>query len=98
MELEMSEHLALVFHRYIYGEDGIHKIKIRINGNVLKPKDPFLQYVKNGKQGHQCKATQPLGFGKSRITLQAFTLPHDKELTPEMRDALGTGSRGGVFR
>lgn len=88
---KMSEHLALVFHRYIYGEDGIHKIRIRINGNALKPKDPFLQYVTNGKQGHQCKATQPLGFGKSRITLQAFTLPHDKELTPEMRDSLGTG-------
>ena len=88
---KMSEHLALVFHRYIYGEEGIHKIKIRINGNALKPKDPFLQYVENGKQGHQCKATQPLGFGKSRITLQAFTLPHDKELTPEMRDVLGTG-------
>lgn len=88
---KMSEHLALVFHRYIYGEEGIHKIKIRINGNALKPKDPFLQYVENGKQGHQCKATQPLGFGKSRIILQAFTLPHDKELTPEMRDVLGTG-------
>ena len=88
---KMSEHLALVFHRYIYGEEGIHKIKIRINGNALKPKDPFLQYVEDGKQGHQCKATQPLGFGKSRITLQAFTLPHDKELTPEMRDVLGTG-------
>ena len=88
---KMSEYLALVFHRYIYGEEGIHKIKIRINGNALKPKDPFLQYVENGKQGHQCKATQPLGFGKSRITLQAFTLPHDKELTPEMRDVLGTG-------
>ena len=88
---KMSEHLALVFHRYIYGEEGIHKIKIRINGNALKPKDPFLQYVENGKQGQQCKATQPLGFGKSRITLQAFTLPHDKELTPEMRDVLGTG-------
>ena len=88
---KMSEHLALVFHRYIYGEEGIHKIKIRINRNALKPKDPFLQYVENGKQGHQCKATQPLGFGKSRITLQAFTLPHDKELTPEMRDVLGTG-------
>ena len=88
---KMSEHLALVFHRYIYGEEGIHKIKIRINGNALKPKDPFLQNVEDGKQGHQCKATQPLGFGKSRITLQAFTLPHDKELTPEMRDVLGTG-------
>ncbi len=88
---KMSEHLALVFHRYIFGEEGIHKIRIRINGRVLKPKDPFLQYVQNGKQGHQCKATQPLGYGKSRITLQAFTLPHDKELTSEMRDMLGTG-------
>ena len=84
------EHLSLVFHRYLYGEDGIRKLRIRVNGRVLTPKDPFLQHVEGEKHGHQCKATQALGSGKNRITLQAFVLPHEKELTDEMRRLLGT--------
>lgn len=83
------EHLSLVFHRYLYGEDGIKKLRIRVNGRTLTPKDPFLQYVEGEKHGHQCKATQALGSGKTRITLQAFVLPHEKELTDEMRRLLG---------
>lgn len=86
---KMTEHLSLVFHRYLQGEDGIRKIKISVNGNVLKAKDPFLQYSREGKQGHQCKATQALGVGRDRIMLQAFTLPHNKELTDKMRESLG---------
>ena len=85
----MTEHLSLVFHRYLHGETEIRKIKIRVNGSALKEKDPFLQYVDGEKQGHQCKATQPLGVGKDRIMLQAFTLPNNKELTDKMREALG---------
>ena len=83
------EHLSLVFHRYLYGEDGIRKLHIRVNGRALTPKDPFLQYVEGEKHGHQCKATQTLGSGKNKITLQAFVLPHEKELTDEMRRLLG---------
>jgi hypothetical protein len=87
---KMTEHLSLVFHRYLHGEVDIRKIKIRVNGNALKAKDPFLQYCSGEKHGHQCKATQPLGVGKNRIMLQAFTLPHNKELTDKMRESLGT--------
>lgn len=83
------EHLSLVFHRYLYGEDGIRKLRIRVNKRGLMPKDPFLQYVEGQKHGHQCKATQTLGSGKDAITLQAFVLPHEKELTEEMRRQLG---------
>ena len=83
------EHLSLVFHRYLYGEDGIRKLNIRVNGRILTPKDPFLQHVQGEKHGHQCKATQSLGSGKNKITLQAFVLPHEKELTDEMRRLLG---------
>ena len=84
-----TEHLSLVFHRYLYGEGGIGKIRIRVHDRLLKPKDPFLQYIEDGKHGHQCKATQMIGTGADRISLQAFTLPHDKELTDKMRDVLG---------
>ena len=87
---KMTEHLSLVFHRYLHGENDIRKIKIRINGSDLVAKDPFLQYCSGEKHGHQCKATQPLGVGKDRIMLQAFTLPHNKELTDKMRESLGT--------
>ena len=83
------EHLSLVFHRYLYGEDGIRKLRIIVNGHMLTPKDPFLQHVEGEKHGHQCKATQTLGSGKNKITLQAFVLPHEKELTDEMRRLLG---------
>lgn len=83
------EHLSLVFHRYIYGEEGIRKLHMRVNGRALEPKDPFLQHVEGEKHGHQCKATQTLGSGKNKITLQAFVLPHEKELTDEMRRLLG---------
>ena len=87
---KVKEHLSLVFHRYIQGEEGINKICIRVIKSRLEPKDPFLQHVEGGKHGHQCKATQPIGTGNERITLQAFTLPHDKELTGAMKKLLGT--------
>ena len=87
------EHLSLVFHRYLYGEDGIKKLNIRVNGRLLRPKDPFLQHIQGEKHGHQCKATQALGSGKNKIILQAFVLPHEKELTDEMRRLLGADKR-----
>lgn len=89
----MKEHLALVFHRYLAGEEGVDKIEIKVNGSTLTPKDPFLQYAKEGKLGHQCKATQILGAGENRIILHAYTLPHDNELTSATRIALGVDGK-----
>jgi len=88
---ETCEHLSLVFHRFLHGEDNLKRICIKVNGNPLEPKDPFLQYDDDNVLGHQCKATQPLGNGAERIFLQAFVLPHDKELSDKQRNLLGTG-------
>lgn len=88
---ETCEHLALVFHRFLHGEENLKKISIKVNGNPLEAKDPFLQYDDDNVLGHQCKATQPLGNGTERIYLQAYVLPHDKELSDRQRNLLGTG-------
>ena len=88
---ETCEHLSLVFHRFIHGEENLKRICIKVNGNPLEAKDPFLQYDDESVLGHQCKATQPLGIGTERIFLQAFVLPHDKELSDRQRYLLGTG-------
>ena len=85
-----TEHLSLVFHRYLFGENGIRKLHILVNNRMLKPKDPFLQYVEGEKHGDQSMANQALGKGNEKIEFRAFMLPHEKELTSEMRLALGT--------
>lgn len=81
--------LSLVFHRYLAGETG-KKICINVNGNSLKPIDPFLVY-------HD--ATQTLDAeiitmaeGQS-ITVQPYVLPHFSKLTVEIQEQLG-GAEG----
>lgn len=36
-----SEHLSLVFHRFLEGTHGLDKIEISVNGQVLLPWDPY---------------------------------------------------------
>ncbi len=38
---EAEEHLAMVFHRFLAGEVPRRKLKILLNGNSIKPWDPF---------------------------------------------------------
>ena len=37
----VSEHLSLVYHRYLSGETGIRKLTIKINNMEIVPVDPF---------------------------------------------------------
>lgn len=75
---EAANHLSLVFHRFLSGEKGLKKLTIELNGNKLEPFDPF-------HSDHP--ATDPGQVEKIRIrdqivTLQPFTLPHHKKVTP----------------
>lgn len=67
----VEHHLRLFFHRYLESE-----IVITLNGQRLKPWDPFMRW-------HQ--ATSP--FPRERVGpdcyLQGFVLPHKDRLTPE---------------
>ena len=68
---ETTNHLALVFHRYI--EEGI---VIKINGRSIEPRDPFLIENKN---------TQPLReqsfeIDNNKIIVKPYILPHFSKL------------------
>nr|WP_321297719.1 ATP-binding protein [uncultured Sphaerochaeta sp.] len=39
----VKKHLELIFHRYLEGEFGLTKLSMSLNGNNLKPNDPFLR-------------------------------------------------------
>lgn len=71
------EHLELVFHRYLAGERGTPKLKIKLNGRALKPFDPF----DPGNPATIVGPAEQIGIRDYILTVQAFTLPHHKKLT-----------------
>ena len=76
---ETASHLELVFHRFLAGEADLKMIKMFVNGRNLIPHDPF-----NSK--HPATISSPketYELDGKQITLQSFTLPHHKKITPD---------------
>jgi len=70
--------LSLIFHRYLTGEDGINKIKISYNKNVLHPIDPFLK----GEIAEVAKE-KVIPLNDDVITVYCHKLPYPDKLTKE---------------
>lgn len=75
---EAREHLSLVFHRFLAGEKGLKKISIELNGSKLDPFDPFHSAHPATDPGQ----VERIRVGDQVVTIQAFTLPHHKKVTP----------------
>jgi hypothetical protein len=86
-----KKQLALIFHRYLAGEEGLRRLRITFNGDPLKPIDPFLR-------NHDATQPQPaetLMLDGQPIEVQAFVLPHYSKVTSGEHDQLG-GDEGFV--
>jgi hypothetical protein len=73
------EHLELVFHRFLAGEKGLGRVSIKLNNHPLRPFDPF-------HSSHAATIAGPpekIRMGTHEVTLQTFTLPHHKKVTPD---------------
>lgn len=73
-----ATHLELVFHRFMEGEAGLPKISISLNGQRLKPMNPF-------NPSHRATITDPsevIGVAGSSVTAKAYTLPHFSKVAP----------------
>lgn len=76
---EARSHLELVFHRFLATEPGHRKIQISLNERPLLAFDPF-------HQSHSATDPGPIEHikvGEHEVTIQTFTLPHHKKVTPE---------------
>ncbi len=82
----VMEHLALVFHRFI---DGIPPIKFFVNGNPVKPFDPFLTREKATQQ----LTEETLKLRGESIIIRPFVLPHHSKMTKEAYER-AAGPRG----
>lgn len=91
MVAHAKSRLATVFHRYLAGEEGLRKLVIRFNGDVLKPSDPFLRH----HEATQRLPRETLQLGGQPIDVQAFVLPHYSRLASADHERLG-GEEGFV--
>ena len=82
---DASDHLELVFHRFLSGETGLRKIKIRLNNRSLEPRDPF-------HSSHPATIIGPhetIRVGEHDVQIQTFTLPHPRKVIREHWDRHG---------
>jgi hypothetical protein len=76
---EARQHLELVFHRFLAGEQRSPKFQIKLNERPLTAFDPF-----NSK--HVATITGPvenIKLGKHIVAVQCFTLPHHQKCSAE---------------
>lgn len=84
-----SDHLSLVFHRYIHGEAGLNALKISINNSALMPVDPFLLEHRTTQR----LAEDSFSVEGRKVTVKPFILPHLSKLTTAEISRAG-GSEG----
>lgn len=84
-----ADHLALVFHRYLVSEPGHHKLAIRINGNPVKPIDPFLIIHPRTQKTPE----EVFRVNDHQIKIQGYTLPPAHTISREDFDKIA-GSEG----
>lgn len=72
----VMEHLALVFHRFM---ESVPPIKFYVNGNPVKPFDPFLVREKATQQ----LTEETLRLRGESIVIRPFVLPHHSKMTKE---------------
>jgi len=81
----VCEHLSLVFHRYLVGEENLKKISISVNKSPVEPSDPFLRY-----KNTQVMPTDSINIeGYPPIKFVAYMLPHTSKLKVADKKTLG---------
>jgi hypothetical protein len=82
---EVKEHLELVFHRYLSGNE-VRKVTMTINGNVLVPYDPFFPSKSSIVMDDE-KIELP--GRKVKVVVRPFILPHPSKMTKDELNRYG---------
>ena len=80
--INLKKHLSHFFHKFM-GKGGI---SIYVNGDLIKPFDPFLTRSKGYQEGIEEKVRIS---GSEYVTIKYHIIPHISKLTKEEEEALG---------
>lgn len=89
---DAAEHLALVYHIFLTGRE-VSKLVIRINGNELHPKDPFMEGAKGGPQIGVEEFISIPEYPDEKVFVRGYTLPHMNKMNGAQKRNLGIESR-----
>lgn len=82
---EVREHLSLVFHRYLSGEEGLKKLSIFVNNLRVEPSDPFLT-----EKFTQALPDETINLeDMPPIKIRPYILPYPSKLSKIDRKLLG---------
>lgn len=80
-----QRHVALVFHRFLSDEMGVHRVKIQFNSMRVAPIDPFL----SSHPATQPLSEQTLKVANETIKVKPYILPHASKLSQKDKKHLG---------
>ena len=76
-----QRHLALVFHRFLTGENKAPRINIRVNGDKVRPWDPFVRREPGTQQLSAQTFELENGSGVGMVELRRYILPDKKSFS-----------------
>jgi hypothetical protein len=88
---DLEQHLAMVFHRYLAGEVRGRRLAIRLNGNEVKPWDPFIRSERGTRALEAIEFHLEHEGAQGVVRLEPYVLPHQVEFSSpeEFRRASG---------
>jgi len=88
---EIESHLGMVFHRFLSGETGGKRLKLLLNGNEIKPWDPFCRA--EGKTKPLQTVSIPIEYEgvAGNVLLEPFVLPHQDDFSSSEAFGNATG-------
>jgi len=93
---DVEEHLGMVFHRFLAGEVRGRKLKILVNGNTVRPWDPFCRDEPKTKQLSpiRLKLDYELDSGDivtEAINIEPYVLPHQDNFSSQDAFRMASG-------
>ena len=79
----LKEHVAMIYQRYLDSNDGrATDIEIRVNGDVIKPWNPFFSEVSD-LVGEQVVSVEMNAGSEAEFSVRAYILPRKEEFPDE---------------
>lgn len=78
---ELEAHLGMVFHRFITGEGVSRKVRLTLNGNPIKPWDPFARGEPATRTLEPVTLHHDHDGVSGDILIQPFVLPHQDDFS-----------------
>lgn len=88
---DLEQHLAMVFHRFMEADAERGKLRILLNGNEIRPWDPFARSEPRTVRLQPVQIPLEHEDSKGTICLQPFVLPHQNSFSSPEAFKLASG-------